>query len=83
MAGVGVAPARAVLQPPGQHGLVAVIRAAHDKGAYRTKNFPDPVNIRARHGVLLLDSIPPETSVRGTSTGGVVATPLPRQGDYS
>jgi len=68
--GVGVTPAR-VLPPPSQHGVVAVIRAAHDKGAYRTKIFSDPVNTWARRGVLLLDNIPPTPSVRGTSTGGV------------
>jgi len=29
VAGVGVAPAQVVLQPPGQHGVIAVITAAY------------------------------------------------------
>ena len=38
------------------------------------------MNIGAQRGVLLLDSIPPAPSMRGTSAGGVVATLPPRQG---
>jgi hypothetical protein len=37
VAGVGITPAQAGLQLAGQHGMARVIRAAHDKGAYRTE----------------------------------------------
>ena len=32
VAGVGITPAQVLLQPPGQGGVVRVIRVAHDKG---------------------------------------------------
>jgi hypothetical protein len=35
--GVGVAPAQVLLELAGQHGVVAVIRAAHNEGADRTE----------------------------------------------
>jgi hypothetical protein len=37
VAGAGITPAQAVLQLEGQHGVIPVVRAAHDKGAYRTE----------------------------------------------
>jgi hypothetical protein len=37
VAGAGITPAQAVLQLAGQHGVIPVVRAAHDKGAYRTE----------------------------------------------
>ena len=36
VAGVGITPAQAGLQLAGQRGVIPVVRAAHDKGAYRT-----------------------------------------------
>src|SRR5271166_6616863 len=36
VAGVGITPAQVVLQLAGQLGVIPVVRAAHDKGAYRT-----------------------------------------------
>ena len=35
VAGVGITPAQVVLQLAGQRGVIPVVRAAHDKGAYR------------------------------------------------
>ncbi|HXC85981.1 MAG TPA: hypothetical protein VNV62_29465 [Trebonia sp.] len=40
VAGVGITPAQAGLQLAGQRGVIAVVRAAHDKGAYRTESDP-------------------------------------------
>jgi len=37
VAGVGITPARVVLQLAGQRGVIPVVRAAHDKGAYWTE----------------------------------------------
>src|SRR5215472_4204513 len=60
---VGVAPARAVLQPAGQRGVIPVVRVARDKGAdwpeLRLDRVgagctgergaqPDPVNVRSQ-----------------------------------
>jgi hypothetical protein len=36
VAGVGITPAQAGLQLAGQRGVIPVVRAAYDKGAYRT-----------------------------------------------
>jgi hypothetical protein len=46
VAGVGVAPGQVVLQAPGQHGVVGVVRAADDEGAQRPELRLDRVGSR-------------------------------------
>jgi hypothetical protein len=45
VAGAGITPAQVVLQLAGQRGVIPVVRAAHDKGAYRTELRLDPVQL--------------------------------------
>src|SRR5271170_8097284 len=46
VAGAGITPAQVVLQLAGQRGVIPVVRAAHDKGAYRTELRLDRIGPR-------------------------------------
>src|SRR4051794_38011784 len=60
VAGVGVTPAQVVLEPPGQDGMVRVVRAAHDKGAQGPELRLDRIGPRrARGREAQLDVLPP------------------------
>jgi hypothetical protein len=75
VAGVGIAPAQVRLQPPGQRGVVRVVRVAHDKGPQGTEMRLDrigPRRVRGREAQFDVLPLSPAADRRGLVRGQVV-----------